>query len=409
MDFSLTKEQQLFIRTIREFCTRYIDPIWEDMDEKGEFSTKLIEELARLGVYGGVLSEEYGGSEMTFLEAVLAVEEISSHDPTLAISAVIGLSNSWTYIIQLYGSDEAKTEILPRITSGEAFIGIASTESQSGTDLAGLRTMKAEKIGNGKWLIDGEKNITSGGLIIKELKWGGGWFTITRTRPIETRHKGLTDFIIYYKKNGKMIKEVEYNPYKHVGRHAFDSGSLIIRKLELDDMYRVGGENEGFRVAVEGFNIGRMIICGSLIGGVKWALKYGLNWIRDRELFGNPLASYQGISFKLAELYEELEAVKLLTYKAAWLADRFYKKGDPTIKALDIGLAASTAKVKATRLAIEAIHEVMEWYGGMAYFRDIPVFRALLGAMAYKQGSEGAAKALHDLIARNIVAGRLDI
>lgn len=409
MDFSLTTEQKLLVNSIREFCVKNIDPNWVKMDDEGRIPIGVVKGLAELGVHGGVLSEEFGGSGMSFLDVALVQEELSSHDPTLVTAGVMGLSNSWPYIVQLYGSDEAKGELLPKITSGEAVLGIASTEAQGGTDLAGIQRVQARRIDGGKWVIEGEKSIVSGGALIDAMPWGGGWFILTRTAPIETRHKGLTNFILYRKRNGEIVRGVNYGRYKHMGRHALDSDILTIERAEVEDKYRVGGVNEGFRVAVEGFNLGRTFIGGSILGGVKWLINQGLQWIKERKLFGQPLASYQGISFELAKIYEELEAARLLVYKAAWLADRYYKYRDPTVKPIDIGVAGATAKTKATEVALKASEEIMQWFGGMAYFTELPIFRALLGAFAYIQGAEGAPKALRDLIARSLVEGRVRI
>lgn len=409
MDFLLTTEQKLLINSIHEFCVKNIDPNWVKIDDEGKFPSDTVKELARLGVHGGVLSEEFGGSDMSFLDVALVQEELSSHDPTLVTAGVMGLSNSWPYIVQLYGSSEAKSELLPKITSGDAILGIASTEAQGGTDLAGIQRVQARKICEDKWLVEGEKSIVSGGVLIDSMPWGGGWFLLARTAPLETRHKGLTNFIIYRKKDGEIISNVNYSRYKHMGRHALDSDILTIEKAEVEDKYRVGGINDGFRVAVEGFNLGRTFIGGSILGGVKWLINQGLQWIRERKLFGQSLASYQGVSFELAKIYEELEAARLLVYRAAWLADRYYKQKDPTIKPIDIGVAGATAKTKATEVALKASEEIMQWFGGMAYFTELPVFRALLGAFAYIQGAEGAPKALRDLIARSLVEGRVRV
>lgn len=407
MDFSLTTEQKLLLNSVHEYCVKNIEPIWVKIDEEARIPPNIIKDLARLGVYGGVLSGEYGGSDMSFLDVALVAEEVSSHEPSLSLGSIVSSwSNCWPFIVQLYGSDEAKGEFLPKITSGEATIGIASTEAQGGSDVAGIYRVQARKINDDKWIISGEKSIVSGGAIMDSMPWGGGWFLIARTAPIETRHKGLTNFILYRKKNGQIVEGISYSRYKHMGRHALESEILTIN-VEVDDRYRVGGVNEGFRIALEGFNLGRTFIGGSILGGVKWLINQGLEWIKSRQLFGKPLSSYQGISFELAKIYEEAEAARLLVYKAAWLADRYYRYKDPTIKPIDIGIAGAAAKTRATEVALKAAQEIMQWFGGMAYFTEMPIFRNLLAIYAFLQGAEGAPKTLRDLIARSIVEGRV--
>jgi len=409
MDFSLTPDQKILVKTVREFCEKHVDPLWVKMDMEGRFDVEIVQRLAEIGIYGGVISEEFGGSASTFTDIGLSIEEISSHDPTLVVSGSVGLSNSWPYMLQLYGSDEAKGELLPRITSGKAFLGIASTEAQSGTDLAGLRRVRAMRLDDGSWVIEGEKSIVSGGRIIEQMPWGGGWFTIARTAPLETKHRGLTDFIVLYKRVGTIIDGIRYSPYTQIGRHAMDTGSLAIEKVVVGDGYRIGEVDRGFYIALEGFNLGRLLIAFSLLGGVRWLIMRGLEWIRTRELFGSKLASYQSISFELARIYGELEAARMLALRTSWLADRLYIHRDPTVKPLDIGIASALAKVKATKLAVEAAREVMEWFGGMAYFTELPIYRALLGVLAYAQGAEGASRALIDMVGRNIVEGRVSL
>jgi acyl-CoA dehydrogenase len=205
------------------------------------------------------------------------------------------------------------------------------------------------------------------------------------------------------KKNGERLPGFEYSVYEEIGRHSVKTGAVTFTDFEVDDKYRIGNVNEGFRIAMEGFNLARSLVGVASVGVARWALDEGLRWIKERKLWGKPIAAFQGVNFKFAELYAELEAVKWLCYKAAWLADRYYRMKDRNISLKDVALAAAAAKLRAPELAAEICCEVMKWHGGMAYFKEVPVYRAWEGVMSYIVGAEGSQNIMKYIIARNII------
>jgi acyl-CoA dehydrogenase len=403
MDFSLSREQQMFAEGIRKFADEKIAPKWIQMDETGTVPNEIIKGMADLGLLGMVIGEEYGGQSATFADVVIANEEIAYSDPSLALSAIVGLYSSWSFLLQRYGSEDAKGEILTRTSKGEAMFGIASTESQGGTDIAGLHQVSAlTQNGNKAWKISGEKSIVSGGQFIDRMSWGGGWFLIARSSPAVGAN-GLTTFAFLSKKDGKRVQGVDYHKFSQVGRNGLDTGSLRIDDVNVEDRYRIGEANNGFRIAMEGFNLGRIGVAGSLVGCSRWLLDQGLNWVSNRKIRDRPMASYQSIGFEIEELYENIEVTRLLAHKAAWLADRYYKQNDSTVRPLDIGIASALAKISATSLASKCVKEVMEWHGGVSYFTDMPLYRVWHGIQAYLAGAEGSPRALRDMVASNII------
>jgi len=268
MDFSLSREDELFKRNVAEFAERYIEPIWVEIDDSGVIPTELIRRMGEQGLLGMPISEEYGGLGETYLRTALAIEELAYHDPAVAIAVYVLLNNGWPYLLQLYGDDDVKAEVLPRVVRGEYFFGIASTEAHGGSDVAGIKTF-AEK-GDGVWRVSGEKIYISGVREVLEQLDGGGWLLVSKTGSLDYGHRNITTF--------------------------------------------------AFLILMEGFNIARILVAAACVGSARWALDQGVEWIRNRRLFnGRRLSSFQGIYMRFSELYAELEAARLFTLRAAWM------------------------------------------------------------------------------------------
>ncbi len=399
MDFEFTPETRLFREKVSEFCAKRIAPKWVEIDESGVIGSDIVELLASQGLLGLVLDEDYGGQGGGFLEATLAAEELAYHAPALSLAVLYLLQNSWTYIVQLYGSEEAKVEVLPRVCRGEALVGIASTEAHGGSDVAGIR-LRAERRQDGCWVLSGEKSMVSLPSIIEKVKWGGGWVLICRTGRLEDRHQSITTFLALMKKDGHVDPAIKYKPWTEFARRGLDTSVVSFTDFVVDDRYRLGEVNKGFRIAMEGFNLARCLIGSVTVGCARWLLEQGISWIKQREVFGRPIASYQAISFKLADHLKELEAARLLSYKAAWAADKYYKQKSSTISLKDIAVLGAMSKLKCASLAFEIGEDVMKWFGGASYFKELPIFRAWLAAFSYVVGAEGTENMMRLIIAR---------
>jgi len=399
VDFELKPEVKLFRDKVSEFCARRIEPRWVEIDESGEIGPEIVQMLASQGLLGLVLDEEYGGQSGGFLEASLAAEELAYHAPALALAVLYLLQNSWTYIVQLYGSDEARQEVLPRVCHGDALIGIASTEAHGGSDVASVK-LRAERREDGNWIVSGEKSMVSLPSIIERMRWGGGWVLISRTGRLEEKHRSITTFLALMKKDGRVDPSVTYKPWTEFARRGLDTSVVTFTNYVLDDKYRLGEVNKGFKIAMEGFNLARCLIGAVTVGCARWLLEQGISWIKQRELFGRPIASYQSISFKLADHLKELEAARLLCYKAAWAADKYYKEKSQNISLRDIAVLGAMSKLKCASLAFEVGEDVMKWFGGASYFKELPIFRAWLAAFSYVVGAEGTENMMRLIIAR---------
>lgn len=398
MDFELSRDEKLFVESVRSFCEKEIAQRWVDLDEGRIGLEELAGRLGSAGLLGIPLSSRYGGQDGSFLQTALAVEEVAYADPSVAVPAYVLVESAWPFIVQRYGKEEVKAEVLSELSKGRAFIGIASTEPQGGSDVAStqLKAVKEDRL----WKLYGEKSIVSGIPILLNLPYGGGFVTIARTGRPEEGHKGVSTFLAMLKRKSKVVRGFNHKEWNEIGRRGIPTSILTFDGLPVEDDFLLGELNGGFKVAMEGFNLGRTIIGAAVVGSARWLLDKGLEWIRQRRVFDRPIASYQGISFRFAELHSKLEATRLAVYKAAWVADRHYS-GDSASGMGDVATAGAMAKYLATSLAVDVGLEVMKWFGGASYFKDTNVARALLGILSYYAGAEGAENILKLIIARN--------
>ncbi|MEM4190160.1 MAG: acyl-CoA dehydrogenase, partial [Candidatus Caldarchaeum sp.] len=325
---------------------------------------------------------------------------LAYHGPALSIAVMYLLQCSWPYIIQKYGFEDAKREVLPRVAEGEAAIGIASTEAHGGSDVATVKC-QAVKVDDRNWRISGEKSMVSLPSVIDRMPWGGGWFLIARTGDPALKHRTITDFMLLMKRNGVRVANISYRPWTEFARRGLDTSVITMDNVLVDDIYRVGEVNAGFKIAMEGFNLARTMIGGVCVGCARWLIERALEWVRTRTVFGKPIAAYQGVSFKLADFATELEAAKLLSYKAAWAADRYYRDKAGTLG--DVAKMGAMAKLKCASLAVNIGEEVMKIHGGASYFKETPIFRAWLAAFSYVVGAEGAENILRLIVARELI------
>jgi acyl-CoA dehydrogenase len=401
LDFSFSREEELFREAVRGFLSKRLSPIWESIDESGLIPVELIRDMGSQGFFAIPVPEEYGGQGGTFTLAVIAAEEVGYHDPSMATAVYTLLNNAWPYILYLYGSENVKLEILPLVGSGRAFFGIASTEPQGGSDVAGLRASATR--GDGYYSLWGEKIYISGVREALEQLDTGGWLLLARTGRLEDRHRGLTAFAFIAKRNGRLVEGLEYSMLKTIGRHGISTGVLTLKgaRTPLDTV--VGGEGRGFYVAMEGFNVARIMVAAANLGVARWALEEAVKWSRERVLFERPIASFQAVSFPLAELAVELEAARLLVYKSAWMADRIYARREPGLKPGDLAFYAAASKMKAVEVAFKILETAMKTLGALSYTKESKVNRGLLGVLSYLVGAEGAQNVMRYIVARELI------
>ncbi len=400
MNFEFSREDKLFLESVKSFVEREIAPRWVEIDEGKYPIEEVVGKLSKAGLLGIPLNSKYGGQDGTFLQSALAAEALAYGDPSLATAVYMLLETAWPYVVQRHGRDEAREEILPEVTAGRAFVGIASTEPQGGSDVAALVT-KAVREG-GTWRLYGEKSMVTGVATALNLPYGGGFVTIVRTGALEERHRGLSAVLAMVKRRGARAGGFTYSNWDEIGRHGLPTSRLTFEGLAVEEGLLLGEVNGGFKIAMEGFNLARTVIGAASLGASKWLLDRGLEWVRQRRVFDKPVASYQGVSFRAAELFARLQAAQLAVYRAAWVADKFYS-GDVAFTIHDVATAGAIAKYLAVSLAVETALEVMKWFGGVSYFRETNIARSLLGLLSYYVGAEGAENIMKLIIARGVV------
>ncbi|MEM0365926.1 MAG: acyl-CoA dehydrogenase family protein [Acidilobaceae archaeon] len=401
MDFSFSRDEELFRESIRSFLSKRLSPIWESIDENQLIPIDIIRDLGSQGFFGIPIPEDYGGQGGTFTLAAIAAEEVAYHDPSMATAVYTLLNNAWPYILYLYGKESIRSSILPKVSSGVGFFGIASTEPQGGSDIASLKT-SALRDGD-YYRVYGEKIYVSGVREALEQLELGGWLLIARTGRIEDKHKGLTCFALIGKRDGRIISNLSYTKLNTIGRHGISTGILTLDGVEIHKDYIIGEENRGFYIAMEGFNLARPLVAAANIGAARWALEEVVKWSRERVLFDKPIASFQGVSFPLAELAVELEAARLLVYKTVWLADRIYIRREPGLKPVDLAFYAAASKMKAVETAYKIFETALKTLGALSYTKESKIHRGFLGILSYLVGAEGAQNIMRYIVARELI------
>lgn len=393
MDFSWTEEQEIWRRTVRDFAQKKIKPRVREIDTNRKIPEEIIKDMAKLGLLAPTASQEYGGAGVDWTMAAIAAEELGRADISLAIPVLYLVEAAWGYIFSRYGTANAKEEYLPKVTSGDAFCGIAVTEPEGGSDIVGAAKTKAVKKGN-SWILNGEKMFISG--ITESSKWGGVHLTLARTDPSKG-HKGFSFFAVPLKDS----PGIETTLLEDMGRMGISTGGFAMENVKIPEHYLLGEPNRGFYYAMEGFSAARVLIGATCIGASEAALELGIEHIKTRKAFGRPLGSFEGIQFPLAEHYCNIEGIKLLTYRAAWIMDRMYKEKKCTHH--DVALAAAISKLRAPIHAFEVMNEVADWLGATGYTKEYPIEMGIRGVRSYSIGAEGTMNIMRIIIGRELL------
>ncbi len=393
MDFSWTDEQEIWRKTVRNFAQKKIKPRVREIDTNKKIPEEIIKDMAKLGLLAPTASQEYGGAGVDWTMAAIAAEELGRADISLAIPVLYLVEAAWGYIFSRYGTANAKEEYLPKVTSGDAFCGIAVTEPEGGSDIVGAAKTKAVKKGN-SWILNGEKMFISG--ITESSKWGGVHLTLARTDPSKG-HKGFSFFAVPLKDS----PGIETTLLEDMGRMGISTGGFVMENVKIPEHHLLGEPNRGFYYAMEGFSAARVLIGATCIGASEAALELGIEHIKTRKAFGRPLGSFEGIQFPLAEHYCNIEGIKLLTYRAAWIMDRMYKEKKCTHH--DVALAAAISKLRAPIHAFEVMNEVADWLGATGYTKEYPIEMGIRGVRSYSIGAEGTMNIMRIIIGRELL------
>jgi short-chain 2-methylacyl-CoA dehydrogenase len=377
MDFALDDETQLLQRTVREFALSEVEPAAAELDATKSFPYEIVAKMAGLGWMGIPFPEEVGGAGGTSLQYAIAVEELTRVDSSVAITLCAHTSLG-TQPIYLFGSDEQREQWVPRLCAGEILGAFGLTEPEAGSDAGNTRTQARLK--DGEWVIDGAKQfITNAGTEIS------GLVSITA----RTGEDEISNLIV---PNGTPGYE-QAQPYRKMGWNASDTRPLTFTDCHVPEENLLGERGAGFRQFLHVLDIGRIGVAAMGVGLAQGALDQALAYAQERRAFGRPISKFQMIAAKLADMATEIEAARLLTYRAAWLKDQ----GQP------FALTAAQAKLKTGRLAVRATEEAVQIHGGYGYIEEYPVCRFYRDAKILTIG-EGTDEVQQMVIARSLGA-----
>ena len=357
MNFDLSDDHRLIQKTVREFALGEISPIAEQLDRDKQFPYEIIAKLGELGLMGIPFPAEYGGGGGDTLAYVLAVEELTRIDSSVAITLCAHTSLG-TQPIYLFGSQEQKQRWLPDLCSGRKLGAFGLTEPEAGSDAGNVRT-RARLLDGGEWAIDGAKQfITNAGTDISGLV---AITAVTGEDPSAKNAKEISNIVI---ENGTPGYE-QGEPYRKMGWHASDTRPLTFTDCRVPQENLLGQRGQGFKQFLQILDIGRIGVAAMGVGLAQGALDEALSYAKERKAFGKSISKFQLIQAKLADLSTEIEAARLLTYKAALLKDT----------GRSFTLTAAQAKLKTGRLAVRAAEEAVQIHGGYGYIEEYPVCR----------------------------------
>lgn len=392
MDFEFTEEQEMIRNTVREFGQKKITPKVAEMEEKERIPDEIIKGLARLGTLGITFSTEYGGSSADPMLAGIVAEELGRADISCALAVFYLVQAAWGYVANKYGKKETLEEILPPVTKGDSFFGIATTEPDAGSDLASMKTV-AKKVGN-EYVINGEKMFISGVReVVEQLPKGGGHLTLVKTAP-EKGTRGMSFFYVPLKTKGIMPTYV-----KDWGRKGISTGGFSLTDVKVPGKFLIGEENKGFYIAMEGFDYARALIAAVCCGAGMSAMEYGMDYIKNRKAFGQPIAKFEGIQFKLAENWANLDAIRTLTYKALWMLGKEHKS---QADRFEVSRVIAEAKMLAVPAALKAVDDAITWFGAYGYTEDCPLHIGLKAVKSYFW-AEGSMEIMKIIVARELL------
>ena len=379
MDFELTDEQRLLRNTVRDFARAEVAPVAEELDRTKAFPYEIVAKMGELGLMGIPFPEEYGGGGADTLSYALAVEELARVDSSVCITMAAHTSLG-TMPIHLWGSEEQRAEWLPELTAGRKLAAFGLTEPEAGSDAGATRT-RAE-LGDGEWVINGAKQfITNSGTEIS------GCVTITAVTGGSDGQREISNIVVPNGTPGYVAGE----PYRKMGWNASDTRPLSFEDCRVPEASLLGRRGEGFKQFLHILDGGRIGVAAMGVGLAQGALDEAISYAKERRAFGQPIARFQAIQGKIADISAQIEAARLLTYRAALEKDT----------GRSFTLTAAQAKLITGRLAVRATEEAVQIHGGYGYIEEYPVCRFYRDAKILTIG-EGTDEVQQMVIARQL-------
>jgi alkylation response protein AidB-like acyl-CoA dehydrogenase len=380
LDFDLTDEQEQIREEVRRFGENEVLPHAKEYDQEEKFPHEILEKAAQMGLTGPHIPVEHGGAGYGALEAAIIVEELFSIDPGIGLSLVA--TGFGSEAILGFGTEEQKEKYLEPVARGEAIMGAAISEPDTGSDVSSVSTT-AEKDGD-EWVINGNKMWITNGSV------GDFFVVLCKTDPdAENRYDGFSQIIIESDREGFESEKITGK----LGIRASDTAELIMDDVRVPKENLVGEEGAGFLQQMTFFDETRSMVAAQGVGIAKGALQRALEYSQEREQFDRPISDFQGIQFKLAEMQTDTEAARQLTYKSAWSVDN---------KEEQLTTLASMAKEFASRVAVDVSNEAVQIHGGAGYVNDFDVERFYRDAKI-TQIYEGTTEIQKTIIAREML------
>jgi len=379
VNFELSDEQRLLRDTVRDFARQEVRPVAEELDRTKSFPYEIVAKLGGLGLMGIPFPQEYGGGGADTLSYVLAVEELTRIDSSVAIT-VAAHTSLGTMPIYLWGSDEQKDEWLPRLCSGERLASFGLTEPEAGSDAGNVRTRAT--LADGEWTVNGAKQfITNAGTEIS------GCVSITAMTGEVNGRKEISNLIVPNGTPGYEIGE----GYRKMGWNASDTRPLSFEDCRLPESSLLGRRGEGFKNFLHILDGGRIGVAAMGVGLAQGALDEAISYAKERQAFGQAISKFQSIQAKIADLSAQIEAARLLTWRAALEKDT----------GQSFTLTAAQAKLITGRLAVKATEEAVQIHGGYGFIEEYPVCRFYRDAKILTIG-EGTDEVQQMVIARQL-------
>ncbi|MBA3320824.1 MAG: acyl-CoA dehydrogenase [Pyrinomonadaceae bacterium] len=348
MNFELDEEQQQIRMSVREFAEGEIAPHVLEWDETQHFPIELVPQLAELGLMGVIFPEEYGGAGMGYVEYATIIEELSRVDGSVGIS-VAAHNSLCSNHIYMFGTEEQKRKYLVPLAEGKHLGAWGLTEAGAGSDASGTRTTAVRR--NGGWVVNGSKNF------ITHAIHGDTCVAVAMTDRSQGS-KGITAFIFEKGMAGFAPAKKE----NKLGLRASETASVVFEDCYIPDENRLGAEGEGFIQAMQVLDGGRISIAALAVGIAQGAYESALKYSKQREQFGKPISEFQAIQFKLADMATEIDAARLLMYRAAYLKDQGKK----------VTKESAMAKLYASEMSVRVCEEAIQIHGGYGYTKDYP-------------------------------------
>ena len=379
MDFEPSEEQRAFQDVARDFAAEHMAPFAAEWDEGHVFPIPTLRKAAELGFAGIYVRDDVGGTGLGRLDAALIFEELAAGCPSTA--AYISIHNMASWMIDRFGTDEQRQKFLPRLCTMEHMASYCLTEPGSGSDAAALKT-RAVRDGD-HYVLNGTKAFISGGSTSD--------IYVCMVRTGDDGPGGISCLVIEKGTPGLSFGKQE----RKMGWHSQPTAQVIFEDCRVPVANRIGAEGDGFKIAMKGLDGGRLNIAACSLGGARAALEHTRAYMADRKQFGKPLAAFQALQFRIADMATELEAARLMVHRAATALDAGHA---------DATMFCAMAKRFATDAGFDVVNQAVQLHGGYGYVSDYPIER-LLRDLRVHQILEGTNEIMRVIISRKLLGG----